>query len=53
MSSKNSETKWETHSEKKKHLKSKHSFASISSDSSLNRMGVMTLKEEFQSIYQQ
>ncbi|CAK62824.1 unnamed protein product (macronuclear) [Paramecium tetraurelia] len=51
-SSKNSEKKWEAFSEKKKHLQNKPSFASISSESSFNKMGVMTLKEEFQSIYQ-
>ncbi|CAD8122380.1 unnamed protein product [Paramecium sonneborni] len=53
ISSKNSEKKWETHSEMKKHNKNKPSFASISSNSSFNKMGMMTLKEEFQSIYQQ
>ncbi|CAD8111945.1 unnamed protein product [Paramecium sonneborni] len=53
ISSKNSEKKWETHSEIKKHHKNKSSFASISSESSFNRMGMMTLKEEFQNIYQQ
>ncbi|CAD8209365.1 unnamed protein product [Paramecium pentaurelia] len=52
ISSKNSEKKWENYSEKKKHHKNKYSFASASSNESFNRMGVMTLKEEFQSIYQ-
>ncbi|CAD8101102.1 unnamed protein product [Paramecium primaurelia] len=53
ISSKNSEKKWENYSEKKKHHKNKYSFASASSNSSFNRMGVMTLKDEFQSLYQQ
>ncbi|CAD8212530.1 unnamed protein product [Paramecium octaurelia] len=52
MSSKDSEKKWEALSEKKKHIHNKPSFASISSESSFNRMGVMTLKDEFQTIYQ-
>ncbi|CAK57346.1 unnamed protein product (macronuclear) [Paramecium tetraurelia] len=53
ISSKNSEKNWENYSGRKKHQKNKYSFASESSDQSFNRMGVMTLKEEFQSIYEQ
>ncbi|CAD8185310.1 unnamed protein product [Paramecium octaurelia] len=53
ISSKNSEKKWENYSGRRKHQKNMYSFASESSDQSFNRMGAMTLKEEFQSIYQQ